>query len=76
MTHSLQTSITPIDVSEAAWLASPTRWIAPKCQDGQSLVEYSLIIAFVALGVAGALLAFGVALNGYYLEDIIAMLPF
>jgi Flp pilus assembly pilin Flp len=44
-------------------------------QEGQSLVEYAVIILFVALAVVGALTLFGTSLLAYY-ENIEALLPF
>ncbi|HLF75936.1 MAG TPA: hypothetical protein VJB57_00455 [Dehalococcoidia bacterium] len=35
-------------------------------QDGQTLAEYSLVLALVGIGVAGALTAFAVSLDGLY----------
>ena len=40
-------------------------------EEGQGLVEYSLIILLIALAVIGALEAVGVNLEGFY-EDIVA----
>lgn len=45
-------------------------------QSGQSLVEYALIIAFVAVGVVGALFAFGSELSDYYFNNIVNVPPF
>jgi Flp pilus assembly pilin Flp len=42
---------------------------------GQGLVEYAVILLFVAVAVVGAVVSFGGALNNYYL-DIIDRLPF
>ena len=42
---------------------------------GQGLIEYGLILLFVAVAVAAAVGAFGQALNNYYL-DAIHRLPF
>jgi Flp pilus assembly pilin Flp len=35
-------------------------------QDGQTLVEYSLILALIALGAVGALTAFAVSMDDLY----------
>ena len=42
---------------------------------GQGLIEYGLILLFVAVAVAAAVGAFGQALRAYYLDGI-SKLPF
>ena len=42
---------------------------------GQGLVEYAVILLFVAVALAAAVAAFGQALNDFYM-DAISRLPF
>jgi pilus assembly protein Flp/PilA len=46
----------------------------PLGEEGQGLVEYALIIAFIALAIIIALTAFGSTLLAYY-NNIAAALP-
>ena len=43
-------------------------------EEGQGLVEYSMIIAFIAIAIIVALTLFGTTLRTYY-ENIAAALP-
>jgi Flp pilus assembly pilin Flp len=47
------------------------------CEDqaGQGLVEYAMILLFVAIAIVAGLGAFGQALRAYYLDGI-SKLPF
>jgi pilus assembly protein Flp/PilA len=44
-------------------------------EDGQSLVEYALILLLVAVAVVAALTVFGLSLSGVY-DRIVSDLPF
>ncbi|HLF78431.1 MAG TPA: Flp family type IVb pilin [Dehalococcoidia bacterium] len=41
-------------------------FLSHRGQDGQTLVEYSLILALVGLGVMGALTAFAISMDDLY----------
>jgi Flp pilus assembly pilin Flp len=39
------------------------------CEEGQTLAEYSLVVALIAIGLVGTLTMFAVSMDGLY-EDI------
>lgn len=44
-------------------------------KEGQSLVEYCLILLVVAVALVAALGNFGITLNGYYINNVANKIP-
>jgi Flp pilus assembly pilin Flp len=46
-----------------------------RCQSGQTLMEYAVLLAFIAIFVVVAVRLFGVALSAYWQNKILAKFP-